>query len=359
MDTKLYNILVLNPGSTSTKIGVYQNDRPILIKKLHHDPEDLNQCPDMDAECNYRRHKILEELASARIPLDELNAVVARGGLIRPIPSGIYEVNDRMINDLRASLMGKHASNLGGLIAAELIKSIPDSRAYIADPVVVDELQDVARIAGHPKFKRISIFHALNQKAVARRHAHSINRSYEEINLIVAHLGGGISVGAHRKGSVVDVNNALDGDGPFSPERSGSIPARQLLNLAFDGNHTQTQIAKMIAGEGGLVAYFGTNDAYSVAAKARNGDPEYLLIQNAMAYQTGKAIGEAAAVLQGDVDAILITGGIANNRQLCDYIRNMVKFIAPVIVYPGEDELAALAANGLMVLSGQCRANEY
>ena len=354
-----YNILVINPGSTSTKIGVYQNDRPMLIKKLHHDVEDLKRCESMNEECEFRKKKILEELASAHIPLDDINVVVARGGLIRPIPSGIYEVNERMLQDLRSSLMGKHASNLGGLIAADLAKNMSEARAYIADPVVVDELQDVARIAGHPKFKRVPIFHALNQKAVARRHAHSINRNYEDINLIVAHLGGGISVGAHKLGKVVDVNNALDGDGPFSPERSGTIPAKQLLSLAFDGTHSEEQIAKMISGEGGLMAYFGTNDAYEIGMRARNGDSECQLIQNAMAYQTGKAIGEAAAVLRGDVNAILITGGIANNPQLCDYIRSMVEFIAPVIVYPGEDELAALAANGLMVLNGACVAQEY
>ena len=354
-----FNILVINPGSTSTKIGVYQNNKPVLIKKLHHSNDDLKRFTDIMEQCAFRKSMIIRELASAEIPLTDVDVVVARGGLIRPIPSGIYEVNERMLKDLHDNLMGEHASNLGGLIAADLIKSIPNVRAYIADPVVVDELQDVARIAGHTEFKRVSIFHALNQKAVARRYAHSISRNYEEINLIVAHLGGGISIGAHKNGRVVDVNNALDGDGPFSPERSGSIPARQLLRLAFDGRHSEEQLSKMIAGEGGLMAYFGTNDAYEIELRARNGDMECRLIQNAMAYQIGKSIGEAAAVLHGQVNAILITGGIANNRHICSYIRSMVEFIAPVMVYPGEDELAALAENGLMILNGICNANEY
>jgi butyrate kinase len=356
---KQFNILVINPGSTSTKIGVYQNNSPVLIKKLHHSNEDLSRFQSIIEQYEFRKNAIVRELESAEISLSDIDIVVARGGLVRPIPSGIYEVNERMIQDLRIGLMGEHASNLGGLIAANLIQSIPDAKAYIADPVVVDELQDVARITGLPEFKRASIFHALNQKAVARRHARSINRNYLNINLIVAHLGGGISVGAHKKGKVIDVNNALDGDGPFSPERSGSLPARQLLQLACSGKYTEEQISKMITGAGGLMAYFGTNDAYEIEKRACNGDAECQLIQDAMAYQTGKAIGEAAAVLHGEVDGILITGGIANNRHVCEYIREMVKFIAPVIVYPGEDELAALSENGLMILNGSCKANEY
>jgi butyrate kinase len=264
-----------------------------------------------------------------------------------------------MRKDLIEGFLGEHASNLGGLIAYDLALSLPYAKALIADPVVVDELQDVARIAGHPKFKRYPIFHALNQKAIARSYAHSHDKLYEDLNLIVAHLGGGISVGAHCKGRVIDVNNALDGEGPFSPERSGTIPAGQLASLCYSGNYNFEEIKKMIIGEGGLIAYLGTNDAYKVELRARAGEKEAKIIQDAMSYQVGKAIGEMAAVLNGVVDAILLTGGIANNSMVTDYIKLMVKFIAPVIVYPGEDEMKALAQNAIRVIKGEVQCKEY
>jgi butyrate kinase len=239
------------------------------------------------------------------------------------------------------------------LIAHDIAKTIAGARAFIADPVVVDELQDVARISGQPELPRLSIFHALNQKAIARTHARSLNRKYEDLNLIVAHLGGGISVGAHREGKVVDVNNALDGEGPFSPERSGTLPAGMLAKLCFSGKATLDEVKKMITGKGGLVAHLGTNSAYDVELAAKSGDAKALLIQNAMAYQVGKEIGSLAAVLKGKVDGILLTGGIAHNPDLVNYIKEMVSFIAPVTVYPGEDEMEALAMNGLMVMRGE------
>jgi butyrate kinase len=249
--------------------------------------------------------------------------------------------------------MGEHASNLGALIADDIAQSLPNAKAFIADPVVVDELNDVARVSGHPLFKRISIFHALNQKAIARLHAKSLNKPYEELNLIVAHLGGGISVGAHHNGKVIDVNNALDGDGPFSPERAGTLPAGQLAKLCFSGQYSYEEVKKMITGKGGLVAHTGTNNAYEIEVKARSGDAMAKLLQDAMAYNVGKAIGEMAAVLKGKVDAIILTGGIAHNPDLVDYIKEMVGFIAPIAVYPGEDEMQALAMNALMVLKGE------
>ncbi|RPH29773.1 MAG: butyrate kinase, partial [Bacteroidales bacterium] len=273
--------------------------------------------------------------------------------------SGVYEVNESMREDIKNCIMGEHASNLGALIADDIAKSIPNARAFIADPVVVDELEDVARIAGHPRFKRISIFHALNQKAIARIYAKTLDKKYEELNLIIAHLGGGISVGAHRSGRVIDVNNALDGDGPFSPERSGSLPAGQIAKLCFSGEFTYDQIRKMITGQGGLVAHAGTNDAYEVEMKAKAGDAKARLLQDAMAYNIAKSMGAMAAVLKGRVDAIILTGGIAHNADLVDYIKEMVGFIAPVIVYPGEDEMQALAMNGLMVLRGEVQAKKY
>ncbi|PKP18467.1 MAG: butyrate kinase, partial [Bacteroidetes bacterium HGW-Bacteroidetes-21] len=243
--------------------------------------------------------------------------------------------------------------------ADDIARVIDGARAYIADPVVVDELQDVARISGHPKIERISIFHALNQKAIARTHANSVGRKYEEMNIIVAHLGGGISVGAHLNGRVVDVNNALDGDGPFSPERSGSLPMGAFARMCFSGEVTLDQVKKMITGQGGFVAYLETNDAYEVEQRVKAGDEKAKLIHNALAYQVSKEIGSMATVLHGKVDAILLTGGIAYDKDFVDYVKEMTSFIAPVVVYPGEDEMKALAMNGLMVLRGEIYAKSY
>lgn len=352
-------ILSINPGSTSTKIAVYLGEKPVFLKNIKHSAEDLKDFNKITDQYEFRKNIILEELKIAGINIEKINAVVGRGGLIKPIESGVYEVNERMIEDLKIGVMGEHASNLGGLIANDLVSSIPNSRAFIADPVVVDEMQDVARISGHPKFQRISIFHALNQKAIARTHAESIDRKYEELNLIVAHLGGGISVGAHCKGKVIDVNNALDGEGPFSPERSGTLPAGCLARLCFSGEYTLEDVKKIITGQGGFMAYFNTNNAYEIELRAKDGDEKANLIQDAMAYQVGKEIGANAAVLKGEVDAILLTGGIAHNPFLVEYVKEMVSFIAPVFVYPGEDEMKALSMNGLMALSGKIQCKVY
>lgn len=308
---------------------------------------------------NFGKILFFPNLKNAGFNINEINAIVGRGGLVKPIESGVYEVNEALINDLNNPPLGEHASNLGGLIANDIAKSLNNgTKAYIADPVVVDELQDVARLTGHPDFTRVSIFHALNQKAIARTYAKEIGKKYEDINLIIAHLGGGVSVGAHDHGRVIDVNNALDGDGPFSPERSGSLPTGQLVKLCFSGKKTEAEIKKMLKGAGGLVAYLGTNDAYEVEIKAKE-DPKYKLVQDAMSYQVGKAIGEMAAVLKGKVDGILLTGGIAHNPFLVDYVKEMVGFIAPIKVYAGEDEMRALAMNGLMVLRGELSGKIY
>lgn len=352
-------ILSINPGSTSTKIAVYLGDKAVFLKNIKHSADELKDFKKITDQYSFRKEIVLKELVEAGINIEKLHAVVGRGGLIKPIESGVYEVNERMKEDLRKGVLGEHASNLGGLIADDVAKSIPNCRAFIADPVVVDELQDVARISGHPKFDRISIFHALNQKAIARTHAESIDKKYEDLNLIVAHLGGGISVGAHRKGRVVDVNNALDGEGPFSPERSGTLPAGCLARACFSGEYTLDDIKKMITGKGGFVAYFGTNNAYEIELRAKDGDQQAILIQNAMSYQVAKEIGAMAAVLHGMVDAILLTGGIAHNPMLVEYVKNMVEFIAPVVVYPGEDEMKALSMNGLMALTGKVELKVY
>lgn len=352
-------ILAINPGSTSTKIAVYHNDKSIFLKTIRHSAEELSVFKNIADQFEFRKNAIMQELKSADIDVNKINAIVGRGGLIKPVEGGVYEVNDELKKDLEKGVMGQHASNLGGLIALNLVASIPNAKAFIANPVVVDELEDVARVSGHPDFQRASIFHALNHKAIALQFAKSRNVPYEELNLIVAHLGGGVSIGAHKKGKVVDVNNALDGEGPFSPERSGTLPVGQLAKMCFSGDYTLEQIKKMITGKGGLMAYFGTNSAYEIELLAEKGDKKANLIQDAMCYQIGKAIGEMGAVLHGEVHGILITGGVANNTKLVEYVRGMVSFIAPVFAYPGEDEMSALAMNGLMVLKGEVKCKIY
>jgi butyrate kinase len=351
-------IIAINPGSTSTKIAVYKNTDPVFLKNLKHSTEDLAIFPRITDQFQFRKEIILKNLNEAEIDLGMVKAVIGRGGILKPIQSGVYEVNDSMIHDLINSPLD-HASNLGGLIAHDLIKSIPGAKAYIADPVVVDELDDIARIAGHPLFERISIFHALNQKAIARDFAKAIQRKYEDLNLIIAHLGGGITVGAHRKGRVIDVNQGLDGEGPFSPERSGTLPMGQIVRLCFSGKYTEKQILKMITGEGGMVAYLGTNNAAEVEEMVKSGNIKALMVYEAMAYQVSKAIGEMYTVLKGEVDAILITGGIAYDKNFVNWIQQRIYRLAPIHIYPGEDEMRALAINGLMVIRGELFQREY
>lgn len=351
--------LIINPGSTSTKIAVYENENSIFETTLRHSNEELGKYSKVSEQFEFRKNLILNALAENNIALDSLDAAVGRGGLLKPIEGGTYAVNDKLVEDLKTNTIGEHASNLGGLIAHSIGEEagIP---SFIVDPVVVDEMIDVARISGHPNFERVCIWHALNQKAVARRAAQEkFNKKYEDMNFVVAHLGGGISVGAHKKGKVIDVNNALNGEGPFSPERSGSLPAEQLVKTCFSGNYTQAEISKMIVGKGGLSAYLETNNAKEVSDRSKAGDEKAKLIYSAMAYQVAKAIGEYAVVLDGEVDAILITGGIAYDKDFVSMIENKVKFIAEVIAYPGEDELLALAQGGLRVLKGEESAKEY
>ncbi|HAG16897.1 MAG TPA: butyrate kinase [Bacteroidales bacterium] len=353
-------IIAINPGSTSTKIAVYENETPVLIKNITHSAEDLAPFEKITDQFEYRKNIIYKVLQDAEIRLDLVRAIVGRGGLVKPIESGVYLVNEKMKQDLINSPLGaEHASNLGGLIAADLAKLIPNSKAYIANPVVVDELDDIARYSGHPLLPRMSIFHALNQKAVARQHAKSLMQKYEDMNLIVVHLGGGITVGAHKKGRVVDVNQGLDGDGPFSPERTGTLPVGALIRLCFSGKYTEAEMLKMNKGAGGLVAYLGTNSAYEVEQRAQNGDLEAKNIFAAMAYQVAKEIGAMFAVLNGEVDGILITGGVAHSKWFVNQISQRVYKMAPIHIYPGEDEMRALAFNGLRIIRGETIAKEY
>jgi butyrate kinase len=351
-------ILTINPGSTSTKIAVFDDRKLVISKSLQHPNDEIAKFEKIADQYEFRKEAIVNFLKENNIDLKSLAVIVGRGGLLKPIKSGVYEVNDAMKKDLFESKRGEHASNLGGLIASNLAAEA-GCKAYIADPVVVDEMDDIARISGHPLFERRSIFHALNQKAIAKMHAAKQNKKYEELNLVVAHLGGGVSVGAHRQGAVVDVNNALDGEGPFSPERAGTLPAMALAQLCFSGEYTLAQVKKMILGEGGLVAHLGTNSFYDVENKVKEGNEKFKKISDAFAYNLAKAIGAMSVVLKGKVDGILITGGIAYNKELMDIVEEYVKSIAPVFIYPGEDEMAALAMNGLAVISGQEQPKIY
>ncbi len=356
---KVFRILVINPGSTSTKIAVYDSNEVIFLKNINHSKDELKQFNRISEQYDFRKNIIINEIENAGISIKTLKAVVGRGGLVKPIESGVYKVNDALIRDLKNSPLGEHASNLGGLIASDIASKIENAIALIADPVVVDELSPLARISGHPAFLRRSIFHALNQKAVARDYSKSIMRKYEDLNLIVVHLGGGITVGAHEKGRVVDVNQGLDGEGPFSPERSGTLPVGDLVKTSFSGQYSQKKLQSMIVGEGGLVAYLGTNSAYEVEKMVENGDQYARLIYEAMAYQIAKTVGSMYPVLRGNVDAILITGGIAHSKYFVNLIIERVHKLAPVHIYPGGDEMKALATNALMVLTGEVEAKTY
>lgn len=352
-------IIAINPGSTSTKIAVFKNKTSIFEENIKHSNEELAPFDKITDQFEFRKKVIMEHLEKVDFDREKVRLIAGRGGLVKPIKSGVYKVNEAIKRDLMDSPVGEHASNLGGLIADDLASEFQDALAVIADPVVVDEMDDIARIAGHPNWERKSVFHALNQKATARRHATAVGKAYDEINVIVAHLGGGISIGAHRKGNVVDVNHAVGGEGPFSPERAGSVPVIDIVRDCFSGKYTEKEISKMLIGKGGLSAYLGTNNAYEVEQRVKAGDEEATLVYEAMAYQVAKTIGEMATVLKGDVDGILVTGGVAYDKWFVGKISDRVDWIAPVYAYPGENEMEALALNGLMVLRGETELKEY
>lgn len=354
-----YKILTINPGSTSTKIAVFEDETQVFKTNLKHSTEDLAGFDKMAEQLPYRKQVILATLKEAGIDITNVKCVVGRGGLLKPLVSGVYEVNETMVHDLIDSPVGEHASNLGGLIAHDIATEL-GVKAYIADPVVVDELDDVARLSGHPAFPRISIFHALNQKIIARQLAKEQGKRYDELNLIGIHLGGGISVAAHKKGRVVDVNNALLGDGPFTPERAGGIPTGVLVDACFSGKFTKKDIYQMLKGKGGFVAYLGTNDALEVENAVKAGNKEWEAVYRAMAYQIAKEVGGlAASVFNMELDGIFVTGGMAYDKTFCGILKEHFGKIAPVYVYPGEDEMKALALNGLMVIKGDTDPKVY
>lgn len=343
-------ILVINPGSTSTKIAIYDNLEKIFVNSIKHSSESISKYPKISDQIQFRKEAIYSTLSDNKISISEISIVVGRGGLLRPIKSGIYEVNQNMLDDLLNARRGEHASNLGAIIANDIAKEA-NCKAIIADPVVVDEMIPIAKITGHPLFERKSIFHALNQKAIAKLFAKEQKRSYTDLNLIVAHLGGGVSVGAHCKGNVIDVNNALEGDGPFSPERSGGLTSLDVASLCFSGKYTFEQVKRMFIGEGGIVAHLGTNGYEEVEKRSLSGDQKALTIADAFAYNISKAITAMSTPLKGKVDAILLTGGIAYNPDLMRKIKEYVSFLAPIYIYPGEDEMGALAECGYNVLN--------
>lgn len=353
-----YQVLVINPGSTSTKIGVFKGETIVMESTIRHTNNEIAQYPSIIDQYRFRKEAILEALEVEGIVISKLHAVCGRGGLLRPIEGGTYAVNDVMIEDLKKGYSGQHASNLGGILASEIAAGI-DVPAFIVDPVVVDELAPLARISGFSLIDRKSIFHALNQKAVARRYAKKVDKKYEELRLIVTHMGGGITVGAHAGGKVIDVNNGLHGDGPFSPERAGTVPTGELVDLCFSGNYFRSEVMKSLVGEGGLVGYLGTNDAVLVEKRIAAGDEKAKLIYNAMAYQIAKEIGSAGAVLEGKIDAIILTGGLAYGKEFIKQISSKIEWMADVLVYPGEDELQALAEGAIRVLSGEETAKNY
>jgi butyrate kinase len=352
-------ILTIKPESLATKIGVYQNTDLVFLKSIKHCLPQLEQFSEITDQYRFRSQLILDELNNADIDTSLIKAVVARGGLLKPIKSGIYEVNQKMEHDLRNSPVGKHAVNLGGLIANEIIKNITGARAFIADPVVVDELCDLARFSGLPELERKSVFHALHHKAVARKHAKAQLKRYEDLNLIIAHLGDGISIGAHCKGKVIDVNQAYDGEGPFTLETAGTLPVGDLIKLCFNGKYTLEEMMSKIRDKGGVFAYLHSNTFFELDKALREDDAPVKKVFEAMAFQVSKYIGAMSTVLKGDVDAIILTGNMANNKWFVNLILERVNKIAPVHIYPGEDILEALNMNGLMAMKGEAEILVY
>ena len=350
--------LIINPGSTSTKIGVFEDETLLFEETLRHTTEEISQYASIADQKDFRKKIITDLLEKKEFDIKSLNVVVGRGGMLKPIPGGTYAVTDELLADLVVGKQGQHASNLGGILAREIGDSI-GVPSFIVDPVVVDELMPIARYSGVPELPRKSVFHALNQKAVAKRYAKEQGVPYESLNLIVVHMGGGVSVGAHEKGMIVDVFNALDGDGAFSPERAGGVPSGALIKMCFSGEYTEKEVYSKIVGKGGFNAYLGTNDMRDVMKKVNEGDAKAAEMVDAFTFQVAKDMGSMACVLKGKVDQIIVTGGIAYNAPVIEALKERAGFIAPFTVYPGEDELLALTQGALRVLNGEEKAMEY
>ena len=356
MSTKKYT-LVINPGATSTKAAIYEGETEVFTENLSHPIEEIQKYKEVADQFDYRKGCILDMLKNHGIGTDEIAIVMGRGGLTRPCESGTYRVNDLMKQECIAGIQGKHACSLGALISDSIASEIGLDSAYIADPGIVDERPAYAKITGHPIFdleenREGVIWHCLNQKMTAKLYARELGKTYEDLNLIIAHMGGGVSVGVHEHGRCVEVNRALCGLGPFSPTRCGSINASKLIEVACSGKYTEAQLKKIVTAEGGFVAYLGTNDAYEVEKKAIAGDPKCQLLVDAFCYQVSLEISRLAAAVNGKVDAILLTGGIAYSKPWMQMITDRVSWIAPVKVYKGENEMLALAICGKEILDG-------
>lgn len=352
-------ILAINPRVLYTQIVVYNGNTMAFLKKISHDSESLNKFEHISDQAKYRTDVIMDELVKNEININDLLVVISRGGLIKPVKSGIYEVNDKLIKDLTSTEFGEDVSDLGGLIALGIAEKLENATAYIADPVVVDEFDDIARVSGLKGIERKSIFHALHQINVARHHAKAINKDFKELNLIVAHLSSGITIGAHHHGRVIDATQGYDGDGPFSPVRTGSIPVGELVKMCFSGKYTKDDIWKMLTAEGGLYSYLGTFSAYEVDKKIANGDEEAKFYFDAMAYQVSKSIAAMFAVLKCEVDAILISGPLAQSGYFINQINERIGKLAQVHIYPGSDELESLALYGLHIIKEEVGILEY
>ena len=350
--------LIINPGSTSTKIGVFEDETLLFEETLRHSTEEIARYASIVDQKDFRKDIIINLLKEKDFDIKSLNMVVGRGGMLKPIPGGTYEVSDELLEDLKIGKQGQHASNLGGILAREIADSV-GVPSYIVDPVVVDELEPTSRYSGVPELPRTSVFHALNQKAVAKRYAKENGKAYDSLNLIVVHMGGGVSVGAHRQGKVVDVFNALDGDGAFSPERAGAVPSGALIKMCFSGQYTEKEVYKKVVGNGGFNAYCGTNDMRDVEKMVQNGDAKAAEIRESFIAQVAKDIGSMACILKGKVDQIIVTGGIAYDKVVVAGLKERADWIAPMTIYPGEDELLALVQGGLRVLNGEEKAMTY
>lgn len=363
MDTNLASTLVLtiNPRIHFTQFGVYHQEKAIFLKRIRHSEEDTSSFGVVTDQYKFRKDLIMKELRNNDIEIEKISVVIGRGGLVKPVKAGVYEMNKKLYSDLKNNLQGTDAVNLGGLISSAIAGEIKGARAFIADPVVVDELDDIARVAGHPLFKRRSIFHALNQKYVARKHAKSLGLGNDclELNLIIVNLARGITVSAHKKGKVVDTTQGFDGDGPFSVVGSGTLPMGDLINMCFSGKYTHDEMHSMIRGKGGLFAYFNKSRSHEIDTLIEEGDEKVMFIVEAMAYQVSKCVGAMYMMFEDKPDAILITGKFAHNKRITNFITQRVSKIAPVHIYPGDDVLDALSENAYRVLKGEAEVFEY
>lgn len=354
-----FNILVVNPKDHLTQIAVYQNYKLLYMISRRHGDQELAAFPSIYDQVDFRKEIVMRELKNNEFSLDELKIVISRGGLIKPVQSGVIAVNELLKQDLMYSPVGEDIINIAGLLADAIAREVPGASAMIADPTVVDELQDVARITGSPELTRKSIFHALNQKAVAKMHAETHKKRYEEMNLIIAHIGNGTTVGAHQKGRVIDVNQGFEGDGPFSMVRSGTLPLGDVVKLCYGGTKTLDEMLCLLTHCAGVNAHLGTMDINEIEYRIHEGDAHAKLIMEAMSYQVSKSIGEMFAVLKGEVDAILITGDIAHSQFVVRYIIDHVEKFAPIFIYAGDNEIQAMATNALRVLKGEMEVQEY